>query len=353
MTDLASSRRRGRPQQFFSRLGAEFDTAADGRLISRFIRFGSDSIQLRFAGPRLVDDVMPALHHQETEPVASPDLSVDIWDTITTGVSPGPPPWGAYDYLARGEIRGYNCDGYRTSYRLDSGILTMMSLEAGRAVFWIRDAAYYPGWMRAAPLRNIFGWWATWRQCQLIHGAAVGDGDAALLLSAPGGSGKSTTAVRAAFDGMAYLGDDYVLVDPRRPAVYSLYGSLKLDEAAIRLFAPDALSRSRGLVGEPPHQKHFFLGEDLFATPVASGHHLTGLVVPSVGHDEATARTEVSEAQALAAVAPTTLFQLEGSSNEEFASLALLVRRLPIFGLEVGREPVAPILRRLIEEAAR
>ena len=37
------------------------------------------------------------------------DNRVDIQDTITTGVSPGPPPWGADGCLARGEMHGYNC----------------------------------------------------------------------------------------------------------------------------------------------------------------------------------------------------------------------------------------------------
>lgn len=352
MTSL-SARRRADPQRFFASLAADFDSASHVGLVSRFIQFGTDSVEIRFAGSGLVKEVMPALQHREIEPVSSPDLTIDIFDTTTTGVSPGPPPWGPYDYLARGEIRGYNSDGYRTSYRVDAGILTMLSLEAGHAVFWIRDPDYYPDWMRAAPLRNIFGWWAMSRGWQMIHGAAVGNGDAALLLSAPGGSGKSTTAVRAAIEGMAFLGDDYVLVDPRQQVAFSIYGSAKLDEAAIRLFAPDAWSRSRGLIGEPPHQKHFFLGEDIFPVSMARAHRLTCLVIPSVQGDDLTVRTDVSEAEALVAMAPTTLFQLEGSSSDNFASLASLVRRLPIFGLKLGREPVAPILSRFIQEADR
>ena len=64
---------------------------------------------------------------------------------------------------------------------------------------------------------------------QLVHAAAVGTDEGALLITGRGGVGKSTTALACLEAGMQFLGDDYVVVglDPE-PQVYRLYGSAKL-----------------------------------------------------------------------------------------------------------------------------
>ncbi|HEX2154967.1 MAG TPA: hypothetical protein VHL52_13450 [Acidimicrobiia bacterium] len=207
--------------------------------------------------------------------------------------------------------------------------------------------------MNAAPLRNLFGWWATYNGLQLVHGAAVGTDGAAALITAPGGAGKSTTAVRAALEGMAFLGDDYVVVDPEGPRVHSIYSSAKMDRWAIEEFAPHIGALSRGLVGEPGKEKHFFLGTDIFASALASTHRLVALVVPALGDGSETKVIEVSGGDALTAMAPTTLFQLEGSSAEDFSAMARLVRSLPLFRLRIGRDgPASPALVDLIQRVA-
>lgn len=322
---------------FFADLTDAFEEASSEALISERIDLGGHLFEVRFAGASLVESVMPALRHLRTIQSGSPAFTIDVFDTSSTGVGLGPPPWGPHDYLARGEIRGFNENSWRTAYRVDCGVLTMADLEARRGVFWIRDPSYYPEWMRAAPLRNLFGWWAAYNGLQLVHGAAVGMEGRAALISAPGGSGKSTTAVRAALEGMAFLGDDYVMVDPNRLRVHSIYSSAKMDRRAIEEFAPHVGPYSRGLVGEPGSEKHFFLATDIFPSAVVRSQELVALVIPDLDRSIETEVVDISLGDALSAVAPTSLFQLEGSSAEDFSTIAGLVRSLPLFQLRIGR----------------
>jgi len=62
-----------------------------------------------------------------------------------------------------------------------------------------------------------------------MHGAAVSLNGKSILLTAKGGSGKSTTALSCFFAGMSYLGDDYVTVKSGDViTTHSIYSSTKL-----------------------------------------------------------------------------------------------------------------------------
>src|ERR1019366_3211194 len=76
----------------------------------------------------------------------------------------------------------------------------------------------------------LFHWWMESKDCQLVHGAAIGSGGEAVLITGKGGLGKSTTAVSCLTQGLQYVGDDYLVValDPS-PRVHSLYSTAKLN----------------------------------------------------------------------------------------------------------------------------
>jgi hypothetical protein len=69
-----------------------------------------------------------------------------------------------------------------------------------------------------------------------------------------------------------------------------------------------------------------------------AGMPLRAIVVPEVG--AATSRPRpIGKSVAMAALAPTTLFQLPGSRPADHRLLAAIIHALPAFGLTVGPDP--------------
>lgn len=291
-------------------------------------------LELDFAGPRLEELILPPLRHLLSSASGAP-FTIKIFDSASTGIRLPPPAWGPNDYRAQGVIAGFNTDRFRTAYRVEAGCLSMIDLERRTGVFWIRDPEAYPAWMRAAPLRTLLGWWASDQGLQLVHGAAVGSADTGLLLTAPGGAGKSTTALRCLLSGLRYAGDDYVLIDPSLRRIHALYATAKADDRAIDMFFPHLRAESMGVVdGETI--KHVFLLDRLFADSICD-LPLSAVAVPELT-DAPQGFIPSGPAAALRALAPTTLFQLAGSREDEFRRMAELVRSLPIFTLRVSHE---------------
>ena len=323
------------PESFFSRVLGAFDRAADGAGREDVeLTIAGRRVTLQCAGAKLLPLVLPALHRQAPD-LGSPDgLTVKLFDTSSTQVAPPPPPWGPHAYGPQGAIAGFNTRRYRTAYRVEAACLSMVDLERNVAVFWIRDADRYPTWMRAAPLRTIFGWWAATEGLKMVHGAAVGTAGAGLLITAPGGSGKSTTALRCLIDGFGYAGDDYVLVNADDRVAHPVYATAKVDDRAIDAFFAQLRPESSGVI-EGDTRKHVFLLDRLFADRL---HHvpLSAIAVPSLT-DGPSSFTPAGSAEALKALAPSTLFQQAGSGRKDFDRMAELVRSVPIYRLFVSR----------------
>ncbi|MBT8215255.1 MAG: hypothetical protein KJO17_00225 [Acidimicrobiia bacterium] len=323
------------PEVFFSRVLETFERAADRAGTEHAeLTIAGRRVTLQFAGPTLLPLVLPALHQQAPGPESLDGLTVKLFDSSSTQVVPPAPPWGPHAYGPQGAIEGFNSRRYRTAYRVDAACLSLVDLERKVAVFWIRDADRYPTWMRAAPLRTILGWWAATERLQMVHGAAVGIGGAGVLITAPGGSGKSTTALRCLIDGFRYAGDDYVLVDADRRVAHPVYATAKADDRAIDAFFPQLKQESSGVI-EGDTRKHVFLLDRVFADRL---HHvrLSAIAVPSLTDGPSTF-TPAGSVEALKALAPSTLFQQAGSGREDFDRMAELVRSVPIYLLSVSR----------------
>src|SRR5436189_5670577 len=98
-----------------------------------------------------------------------------------------------------------------------------------QAWYWLVDSDAVHYWDRSTPLRQLIHWWAETKGLQVVHAGAVGASDGGVLVTGPGGSGKSTTTLACIEDGLAFAGDDTVLVADDPPWVHSLYGSGKLE----------------------------------------------------------------------------------------------------------------------------
>ena len=336
-------------KSFFDELQGEWKEArkrvggADSDLL-----VGGRPVRLRFAGSTLPPLLLPALEHLVSTgayPTGTPSLTVSLWDTATSGVRPPPPPPEASAFVARGEVRHHMGDRLQLSFSVDSGALHAYDPGTARAVLWIRDPAKTPAWERAAPLRPLFGWWAEEFGAQLVHGAVVGDHRGGILLAAPGGSGKSTTALACLDAGMLYAGDDYVLAESNPdPIVHTLFGTAKLVPAHLRARLP-RLVESIEEMGRVDQEKVVLLLRRTHPDQLVSSLPLRAILVPTLHPEGEIGVEEISPARTLAALAPTTLFQLPGAGGRAFETMSRLVRQVPTFRLRLG-----PDLDRVVAE---
>jgi hypothetical protein len=298
---------------------------------------GGRPVRMRFAGRALEPVMLPALAHLERAAGDATDLDIRLWDSASTGV-PGPDlPWEAEDVRARGDIHGH--EGIRVRMLCDavSGAITALDREDGTLVYWVSDARVVPWYESGAPLRAALHAWAAGPGRHFVHAGAVGSGGAGVLLAGLSGAGKSSAALACLEAGLEYAGDDYVLLTTDGPPrAHSLYSTAKLD--------PDALARLPGLA---PAVSDFRRGEEEKAVLQLHRHRpdqlraslpVSAIVLPSIGDAERPTLRRASAAEALRALAPSTILQLPGAGRQAMDAMAGLVRRVPAYALELGTD---------------
>ena len=333
--------------------GTLFETVMDGfRLVAesvepirRFYRIGKETLELRFAGGALLPVVSPALDHLAIEKAPISDLVIHIWDWQS---APKPASiildclmrslsWHWTFYLnTRGEINDYNGQGRLAAFHPGPNILSLLDMPNRRAVYWAKDAMEVPWHESGSPMRTLLNWWTSHKGYQFVHGGAVGAEGEAFLIVGKGGTGKSTTCLACLEAGFRYLGDDYSLVNiQEEPWVFSLYNTAKLKGA-------EDLSRF------PRLRRHLVNAERLntekammflntgYRDQIESGMPLKAILIPKIRRHTETEIRRAGPAEALAALAPSTLFQLPGSAQSAMQKMSELVKRVPCYVLELG-----------------
>jgi hypothetical protein len=251
---------------------------------------------------------------------------------------PDPPLPTREDGAAFGAKYYFGDDRLRAHFQPASGALSVLDGERSQAWYWFASAMELPSWERAASIRQILHWWLPRFGVFELHGGAIGTPEGGVLLVGRGGSGKSTTALLSlGVPGMRYVADDYVgvRVDPE-PYAFSLYTSGKLEpNHAERLpLLTDAANSEQLHVDD----KAVFYVNELFPENMAAGFPLRAVMLPSIVDRPETRAVPIPGALALAALAPSTLLQLHPPSDEGWAAMAELVRRVPCLRLEVGSD---------------
>ena len=318
-------------------------TAAAGGASEDRYAIGEAPVSLRFASPALRERLTPAYAHL-TEPAGdpvSPALTVNLWDSASTGTEPPPlprtppdQPSGALYHFHEPPLRGAYLPGLET--------LSLLDAEAGVAWYWVASAFEQPSWDRACPIRQILFWWLASRGYLQVHGAAVGTPAGGVLVVGPAGSGKSTVALASLGSELLYAGDDYVAValDPS-PRVASLYNSGKLEPAHVDELMPH-LRPLLANADELDREKAVLYVQEHFPGQTTPGFPLGAVLVPALRPAQREPRiAETSRAAAFAALAPSTIFQLHTAGGGELATMSALLARLPCYSLEVGADLTA------------
>jgi hypothetical protein len=331
--------------EYFQILKSTFQSAErqEGRC-DRFYQVGKDILCLRFAGTALMPYI-DAFSHLEISPTSSPDLVICLWESASTNHALFPPPWSVTTDLSPiKEIEGYGRFVFWRDDRLQIGFyretqtLNALDLQENLAFYTINDVRQLPYFEPAAPLRLILHWWFSTRSIQMVHAAAVGTAAGGLLLVGKSGSGKSTSALACLESELLYAGDDYCIVTHHpEPYVFSLYNTGKLKGKADFQRFPQLLSKVSNLDHLDTEKAILFIDRH-YPQKISAGFPLRAILLPKVTGTPHTRLHPLSAAEALRAIAPSTLLQLAGTSQVNLTFLATLVKKLPSYILEVGAD---------------
>jgi hypothetical protein len=314
--------------------------AASGEL-ERMLSFGDRHVRLRFAGQALERALTAALRPRLTplELTDAADATIGLWEEAGVPGGAAPVPWGPADVGARGLVRA--ADGERVVAVHEAGSLavTMFDRDARALLHRVPSVAGLPWWERAAPLRPALFWALTGPGRHLVHAGVVGDGQrGGVLLAGAGGSGKTTVALAALAAGMAYVGDDYVLLHTGpEPVAWNLFGTAKLDAGHAARF-PELAAHLVRSAQPAPEEKLVLDVHRVMPDALVDSLAIRAVLLPRIRGGHARLRP-ASPGEALLALAPSTAFQMPFDGGEVMGALADVVRAAPAFALDVGDDP--------------
>jgi hypothetical protein len=322
---------------FFRRSYEKFAlaTAAVGD-VKFFYRIGGTTVCLKFAGEALVRWLTPALEHLRVpDDGGTPDLTLCLWDSQSTGIAMIPPPCTRDCFTDRGDIWGFQSSRIKTAFHWIECSVNLLDFATKTGIYWVQTAEHLPFWVHASPLRTLLHWWMEKNGCQLLHAAAVGTADGAVLITGKGGVGKSTTALSCLQAGFDYLGDDYVVVrlEPS-PTVLSLYSTAKLDAGHVVNFPalaplvnnPEKLDREKAVLFLQPSRGDQIVRE----------RPLKAILTPRIAGRPETTFSAVSRWEMQRAMSFTTMSQLPQVGRHTHDYISRLIATLPHFRVELG-----------------
>lgn len=315
----------------------------------KFYRFGHIVIRVCHVGNTLVDTVTPAIRHALIQdPPAG--VSGTVYTIDATALSmPEPPgewPFETETHQGHQRIHWDPASGLALNSDETRGVWQLFNMESGCGLYWIRDEHALPSWEPGSPLR-IFLHWLAWKTGnQLIHAAGLEWNGTGILLTGPGGSGKSTTTAAAIKAGWKTIGDDFVLLsDSKVPLASCIYDTIKLTRKSL-----DKISDMAGKVvnlshpGEEKVRVHLgmtYPGQLLREMPIKM------IFTLQIVNMRETRILPASKAQVMTALAPTTMFMLKTGMRESFARMTGLVNQLPSYVIRLGENP-----REVVEKLA-
>ncbi len=324
--------------------------AARAGPIGHDIVIAGSRIRFVFAGPALETLLMPAIAHRLAPDHGTPDLVIHVWDSASTGVAMCPPPVEQHCFSDRGDIWSFHSAAVRSAFHWSEFSLNLLDLDRAIGMFWVNSSVGLPYWTQASPFRTLFHWWMERRGAQLVHAAVVGTEAGGVLVTGKGGVGKSTTALACLAAGLAYVGDDYVLLTGGDTIMaHSLYRTAKVNVGDVARFAHFAPRLLGGNATAGEEKAIIFLDAGVVdALPVRI------VVTPRFGSGNDTVTEPVAPAMLVGAATYTTLAQLPHAGQQTVDFIAGTLDRLPGACLALGRDPakVVAAVRSLTETPA-
>jgi hypothetical protein len=326
---------------YFDHLGNQFKKGSSSlAIISKKINIGNFYVQFNFIGEELVPIFFNVFRHievlNEDDITSLPALIINLWDKETTGTGVDTPPWKFETPHHLGLVESFTTNGYFTLQQPGSEAIYMFNKASHTAYYHVSKKSLIPFWESDFPLRMIFHWFFNETPLQPVHSAAVGNEKGGVLLVGKGGSGKSTTTLSCLNSPLKIAGDDYILLDTKNHIAHSLFSLSKVTTKSIELLKHLSLQDK---VRKPAIEEKFRISlYEKHPESLIKSIPIKAILLPTVSANSKTKIILGTSAQAMIALAPTTLFQLPGLREEAFKKMALFVRQVPVYQLQLGSD---------------
>ncbi|MCC7394930.1 MAG: glycosyltransferase [Sphingomonadaceae bacterium] len=328
---------------FFDAARAATMAAIGDKPVTRDVQLLGKRIRLAFGSESLCNLLFGALSHLEMPVAGAADAHFFIWAGDEGDIAMPPAPVGRHCFSDRGDIWTMHSRDILSAFHWSEFSLALYDAPGAEGIYWLRSSQSLPYWTQASPLRTLLHWWARAQGAQLVHAAVVGNAQGGLMITGRGGVGKSTTALGALNAGMAYVGDDYVLLASDEDGQYhahSLYCTAKLNPDNLADFAhfnPQFLGGGGADGGE---KAVIFLGNC-----TTKSLPLRGVITPQIA-DGTAQFCVIDRAEMIGAASFTTMAQLPHAGEATAAFIANVLRALPLARLMLGddRAAIPPML---------
>ncbi len=325
--------------ELLERARSSFEAAAaEGPVTERRVRIGGRPVLVRAVGEVAARLRPPTVHLETPGDDRPPELTIHAWASGGAEQVVDPMTWpGGNDLVRYADLGPDRCAMAWPTERMVEGFVR--GQEASDAWWWVPDVDRTPLAELAMPFRPILHWWAEGLGLQMVHAAAVGTVEhGAVLLAGTSGSGKSTTSLFALRSPtLQFLGDDYVLVDPDVPEVFSLYTTAKIHEPD----QPRVPHVRAEVVGRQEADKLIAFLAEPYGDRFVERLPVTAILCPQVT-DEGPRIEPIGAGEAFRRLAPSTVLQFPGADPAAIlAALRRLIQAVPAFHFALGPEPAA------------
>ncbi len=323
---------------FYQQCLSRFDQAAKNTgIVHRYYSIAGTHVCLCFAGEAMIPYMTPALEHLRIPEMSNPDMTIHVWDTFSTKIEMPPPPCEWADFTDRGDIWGFNSKRIKTAFHWSEYSVNVMDMLSNSGVYWVKNPKALPYWVYSSPFRSMIQWWMEKNNCQLLHAAAVGTENGAVLITGKGGVGKSTTAISSINAGLFYLSDDYVIVKKGSdPKVYSLYSTAKLNMEDMPKFP--TLQKFAGQVVEEDQEKAVLFLYPELKNQLKREMPLKAILTPKIIEQKNSEILQTSFWPVQRAMSFTTMSQLPGVGSHTHQYISALTKQLPCYTIGLGRD---------------
>ena len=330
---MADTSQKTSPGQIFLRFRGALSNSP--RSSTLWLSVGGIPICLEFENEALRRLLAPAFLHLQAPPCAKPELTIlvcehsllhqELEELTGAGMAEGDDVWME--------------EGPQVSILLQRKSAFFAAVEwAEGAAYWVVPSVASIAYVdRAHPLLQLLIYWLGKRERFLVHSAAVGTEQGAVLLLGKGGAGKSTTALSCLSEGMNYLADDFCLVSCLPdPMVHSLYGGGKLAIEGLRSFS--ALAAAAETSHRPKNEKTllFFTGQPCLR--LCGQLPLRALLLVQVCARPLSSLRPASQAEAFRLLVGSSALHPPRARSLALACFSKLVRALPVYTLELGKD---------------
>lgn len=307
--------------------------------------FAGRRSRIRVVGQGLSEQMGRAFQHlvADGEPSGA-ELKIDLWDEMDTSVS-CPLNSEPIDerllkstaYVEFGLILGSFDDRFIGCQRPQ--VITWFDRRDQHIVGWFSSHRRLSLYDRGKPLHFPLLLWHSEKDAEVIHAAVVSKNGEGVLFAGKGGVGKSTAALACLETGFDYLGDDYISLEIAQDGSFrghSLYSATWVMADNLRRFPrliPHAVYPRR-----PDQEKTLVLLSHVFPRQLLSHTPIRALVMPRITAGASTRVRPASKAEALFALAPSSILLRPSAGARTLDKLASLASQLQAYWLDLGSD---------------